>query len=101
MILINIKNKIMWQIVEKFDDYTHPTGKGTVLLNANKDMNPYTLSYPITWTGYINDTEVIIIQKTQSALVESDFDFIEFPEIYSFLKGFIPDWVHKALSTLN
>jgi len=91
----------MWQISEEFEDYTHPIGKGWVNLNADKPMNPYHISYPITWSGFVSGQEVRIIQKSFSAFSLSDFDFVEFPDKYSYIKSDIVKWIDKYLRILD
>ena len=91
----------MWQIEENFNDPSHPTGKGMVVLKADKEMNPYTISYPIVWSCLINNKDIKIIQKRPSAILLSDFEFIAFPEIYSNLKSDIVGWIHRYLRVLN
>ena len=91
----------MWQIEKEFDDYTHPIGKGWLNLNADKPMNPYKISYPIIWSGFISNIKVEIIQKGKSSYSVNDFDFKDFPEKYSFLKGDIVAWINKYLKTLD
>jgi hypothetical protein len=76
----------MWQIEKEFDDYSHPIGKGWVNLKADKPMNPYRITYSITWSGFVSGNNVKIIRKRQSSYSLNDFDFSGFPEKYAFLK---------------
>ena len=91
----------MWQIKERFDDSSQSSGKGMTYLKADQPMSPSHLTYPITWTGFISNKRVEIIQLDSSAISLDDFTFQEFPEQYTYLKSSIIDWIHNYLRILN
>jgi len=91
----------MWQIKEEFKDNRHPIGKSWVYLNADKPINPWHISYPITWSGFVDGNKVKIIQKGQLAYSVDDFEFEEFPKIYEYIKGRIVKWINDYLRILD
>lgn len=91
----------MWKISKQFDDYSHPMGKGWLRLNTDPPINPFTISYPVTWIGFINENKVRIIQKDRETITIDDFDFIEFPEKYAYLKAYIVEWIDEYLRILD
>lgn len=91
----------MWEINETFDDYSHPTNKGWIYLNADQEMNPYQIKYPITWTGFVSNNKVIIIQNSQSSKFIEGYEFKVFPEKYSDIKNQIVSIIDKYLRVLD
>jgi hypothetical protein len=91
----------MWRISERFDDDNHYPRKASINLNPDKDLNPYTIAYPLIWTGYVAGQQVEIIQISNSASFINDFDFKVFPENYNFIKSDIIKHIHICLNTLN
>lgn len=91
----------MWQINKEFEDFMHPIGKGWVYLNPDQPLNPYTIKYPIIWTGYVGGSKVRIIQQGQLATTLDNFDFIEYPAKYSNLKSDIVRWIDECLKILD
>ena len=91
----------MWQISERFDDDNYYPRKSSINLNADKALNPYTITYPLIWTGYVAGQEVEIIQISNSASSKNDFDFKVFPANYNFIKADIVKHIHTCLNTLN
>lgn len=91
----------MWQINSKFEDDFQPLGKSSFYLKTNSNLSPYNIEYPISWTGFINNIEIEIIQISQSAFEVNDFEFITFPEKYSYVKNSIAKSINNYLKTLN
>ena len=91
----------MWQIKEQFDDYSHPTGKGRVYLKSDQPLHPSAIEWPLTWSGFINNTEVVITQDGLFAGDMDNFDFKSFPQKYNHLKGQIVDWIDDKLRTMD
>ena len=91
----------MWEINENFEDFKRPNRPGLVGLNPDKEINHYQVSYPITWTGFISGHKIEIIQKRESALFLSDFEFKSFPPEYESMKGQIIDWINHSLKCLD
>lgn len=91
----------MWQINEVFEDYDHPVGKGWLYLNADKPMNPYHITYPVTWSGTIAQKEVKIVQRGNFVFSLDDLEFEIFPEKYEYVKGRIVEWIDDYLRVLD
>lgn len=91
----------MWQINKEYSDPSHPRGKQGIYLNADKPMSPYHISYPITWSGFVGQNKVIIIQKGESAKYSDDFDFVNFPSALSYLQGEIATYIDNYLRILD
>lgn len=90
----------MWDIDEKIEDYSQPSRKSYIRLNSNKPLNPYYISYPVEWTGFVNSKPVKIIQMGQSSSSTSDYDFSEFPEEHLGLRGDIVEHIDTKLKRL-
>ncbi len=84
----------MWEIRETFDDHTHPTGRGRVYLNPDKGFNPYTIDYPVVWSGTISGRKVEIVQQGPETRNLEHFDFQVYPEGYYYLRGEIITWIN-------
>jgi len=90
----------MFDIDEKFEDYSQPNGKSYLKINSDKPLDPYRISYPITWTGFLNGKPIKIIQMGQSSSSTSDYDFIQFPEDDRGLCGDIAHIIDRKLHKL-
>ena len=44
----------MWEIDETFDYVLGKNGKGHINLKPNKDLTPFDLTPPVTWSGFVN-----------------------------------------------
>jgi hypothetical protein len=91
----------MWQINEAFEDIGRFRDKSTLFLNADKPINPYSITYPILWAGFLNNEKVMIKQIDSSSFHISDYDFIDFPDEYSYLQGAIVKAIDKYLKILD
>jgi hypothetical protein len=91
----------MWDINEIVEDYSRPNGKSYINLNSNNKLDPYHISYPISWTGFVNSKPIKIIQKGQTSSSVSDYDFTEFPEEYLGLRASIVGLIDKKLRILD
>ena len=91
----------MWHINEQFEDYSHPTGKGRVYLKSDQTLHPSTIQWPLTWSGFINNDEVVITQSGLFAGDMENFDFKVFPEEHNHLQSQIVDWIDEKLHTMN
>ncbi|MDM1412536.1 hypothetical protein HX038_17635 [Myroides odoratimimus] len=72
----------MWQINKRFKDSTELSGNVTIFLNANKPLNPYDISYPITWSGFVNNQPIEIIQPSSSSSFMENYEFVNYPKGY-------------------
>tara|TARA_R100000306_G_scaffold56423_1_gene54221 strand:+ start:7941 stop:8216 length:276 start_codon:yes stop_codon:yes gene_type:complete len=91
----------MWQINKSYNDPNHPTGKGWIYLNADKPMDPYHITYPVTWTGFVGQNPVTIVQKGESGKYIEDFVFENFPAGLSYLKVDIVQYIDNYLRILD
>lgn len=73
----------------------------TIALEPDQALNPNTWRPPITWTGYINDHEVVIIQKDSFTNISSDFEFAIFPENLSLIKHDIIILIKRAVKSMD
>lgn len=91
----------MWDINESFKDSTELSGSVTIFLNSDKPLNPYHISYPISWTGYINNTPIEIIQLSSSSKFIENYEFKTYPNGYSMyhnrIVSIIDNCLRKAL----
>ena len=70
----------MWEINESFKDSTELSGFVSILLKSDKPLNPYHVSYPITWSGFVNNEPIEIVQPSENSSYMSDFEFTKYPE---------------------
>jgi hypothetical protein len=91
----------MSEISEKFEDYMNNGVRAYINLNPDKEMNPYTITYPITWSGNIAGHEVIIVQEHASSNLIDDYDFKVFPSVYNPLKSDIVKLIDKHLRNMD
>ena len=91
----------MYLIEEEFEDLTHPRGKRSVRLNPNQGLNPYTIKYPLIWSGHIGNNEVEIIQLESFAGSINSFEFKKFPDEFENIKGQIIQWIDNKLRTMD
>ncbi len=87
----------MWDIDEDIEDYSRSSRKSYIRLNSNKPLNPYHISYPVEWIGFMNNKPVKIVQKDQSSSSASDYDFVEFPKEYLRFSGDIVHFIDTKL----
>jgi len=98
---VHINNFAMWQIDQQFKDTTNPLGTNNLLLNADKPIMPTKFTPPIIWKGYLDGNEIEIVQKGNFTHSLSDFDFLRFPEKYSYIKKDIVTWINDFLKILD
>lgn len=65
----------MFDIQQEIDDSFSRTGKSHLSLNADGKLDPYHISYPILWTGYLNN-QAIIVRQADSSTLESAYKFV-------------------------
>lgn len=87
----------MWDINKSFKDNAEPSGHVTIMLNADKPLNPYHISYPITWTGFINNDKIVIIQPSSSSSFSENYEFTTFPIRLSMYEGKIVKLIDNCL----
>jgi len=91
----------MWLISERFDDDNFYPRKSSINLKPDQALNPYTITYPLNWTGFVAGHKVEIVQLSNSTSSINDFDFKLFPINYEFVKADIIRHIHSSLNTLN
>lgn len=87
----------MWDIDQTIKDNSKRSGKSSLYLNSNKPLNPYHISYPIEWTGFLNGKSIKIIQMKESSSRTADYDFSELALEDSVLKGDIAKYIDTKL----
>lgn len=87
----------MWDINQSFTDSTELSGRVSIFLNSDKALNPYNISYPITWTGYINNHPIEIIQPSSSSSFIENYEFSTYPNGYSLYHSRIVSLIDTCL----
>ncbi|MFP9113921.1 hypothetical protein ACLI1A_08255 [Flavobacterium sp. RHBU_3] len=87
----------MWDINQSFKDNNEMSGHVSIFLNADKPLNPYHISYPIAWTGYINNEPVKIVQTSSSSKFIENYNFEIYPYGYSLYQTKIVDAIDRLL----
>jgi hypothetical protein len=87
----------MWDINQSFNDSTELSGHVTIMLRANKPLNPYHVSYPIIWTGFINNDKIEITQLSSSSSFMENYEFKTFPINFSMYEGRIVKLIDTCL----
>lgn len=87
----------MWDINQSFKDSTEISGHVTIFLNADKPLNPYHISYPVSWTGYINNEPVRILQISSSLKFSENYNFEIYPNGYSIYQTKIIEAIDNLL----
>ena len=87
----------MWDINQSFKDNTELSGHVTIMLNADKPLNPYNISYPVTWNGFINNEKIVIIQSSSSSSFSENYEFKTFPISFSIYEGRIVKLIDTCL----
>ncbi|HEY2584079.1 MAG TPA: hypothetical protein VGI43_19885 [Mucilaginibacter sp.] len=64
-------------------------------------MSPHHISYPILWSGFLNNEKIIVKQLSVSSSHITDFEFVEYPEQYAYLKGEIMTAINNYLRVLD
>lgn len=87
----------MWDINESYKDNTELSGHVTIMLKADKPLNPYHIDYPIAWTGFINNDKIEIIQLSSSSSFRENYEFKTFPISFSIYEGRILKLIDTCL----
>lgn len=105
--LIDSKNSLklkiinhMYEIHRDIPDYSSPRNKSSVMLNPNKTINPYTITYPVEWKGFVANVPVTIIQKGSSSSFIDDYDFGDLPPSISNLKYSVVEVIDTYLKRM-
>lgn len=69
----------MWEIDETFDYVLGKNGKGHINLKPNKDLTPFDLTPPVTWSGFVNEHNVSLSWKGGSFREETNYKINTFP----------------------
>ena len=80
------QNNLMWDINAQFENLTGNGRKSTIFLKANQELNIFITEYPITWTGFIDNQNIEIIQPTSSSSFSENYKFKTFPDEYFIYK---------------
>lgn len=91
----------MWDISETLEDYSQPNRRNYLKLKSNQPLNPYTISYPIEWKGYLNSNPIKVIQINESSSRTADFNFALLPIEYTGLQGVIARFINSKLRCLD
>lgn len=91
----------MHTIEKRFDDYSRPNNKGLLRLKPNQPIVLSDQSWPIVWSGYLNDIEVSVIQESGSSSDPSNYELKDFPQQYEWLKGSIVDLIDDEFRILD
>jgi hypothetical protein len=91
----------MWLINEYFEDIGSFRNKSSLHLNADKPIDPYHISYPILWTGFLNNEKIVIKQLGESSSRFTDYEFIEYPENFSYLQVRVVKYIDDYLRILD
>jgi len=86
----------MKDIDEKFEDFAQLTKKSSLVLDADKSLN-FQVSYPIVWTGYLNNEKIKILQTEKHARILTSFEFEVFPEVLERHKETVINIIDKCL----
>ena len=90
----------MYQINKDIPDYSSPNNKSSVMLNPNKTINPYTITYPVEWKGFVAGVPITIIQKGSSSSFIDDYDFLDIPPQISNLKHSVVEVIDTYLKRM-
>lgn len=87
----------MWTINESTKVVTEMSGRVSLLLNPDKPLSPYHVSYPIVWTGFINNNPIEIIQISSSSSFMENYEFKIYPEGYYSFQNYIISVIDNCL----
>ena len=91
----------MWDINQTFKDVTQPRGKSSVFLDADKPLDPYHITYPVTWSGYFNNEKIEIVQNSSMSSLSGSYEFTTYPADASLFESeiikAIDDLLRRAL----
>ena len=77
------------------------TPREYVKLTPNKALFPGHFIAPIKWIGFVGNNEVEIIQISNTAYCQSDFNFIKYPDEFDFLKDEIVKGIDDAMRVMD
>ena len=77
------------------------TPRGYVKLSPDKTLFPGYFFPPIKWVGYVENFEVEIVQISNTAYSQSDFEFRKYPKEYDFLKDEIVKGIDDAMRVMD
>ncbi|MCW1963161.1 hypothetical protein [Chryseobacterium viscerum] len=90
----------MYEIHKDIPDYSAKNNKSSVMLNPNKTIYPYSITYPIEWKGFVAGVPVTIIQKGESSSFIDDYDFGNLPPLISNLKHSVVEVIDNYLKRM-
>jgi len=88
-------------INKTFEDKINPLGKSYLLLDANKPVSPSHITYPILWSGFLNNEKVVIKQKGSWSSHFPNYEFLDYPIEYSYLQKRVIDEINEYLKIID
>lgn len=83
------------------DRINFPRNRSSIGLTPDKPISPYHISYPVTWTGFVNNEKVIIVQKDDMSSSIDNYEFLEFPSQYNYLKSEVVEAIDDYLKIMD
>jgi len=88
-----------YQLIKKFEDETRRKNKGFFKVNPNKAIHPYNKElYPLTFTGFLNSSQIKIILNNADSMTVESYDFVNFPENESIDYEDVVEWIHQFIN---
>jgi hypothetical protein len=87
----------MWDINKIFEDIGNYRDESSLQLNSHTPIGPFNYSYPIIWSGFLNNEEIVIKQLSDHSEFITEFEFINYPEKFNYLKSNIRNFIHEYL----
>lgn len=77
--------------------YVSQRGRVTISLDADKPIDPYHITYPVTWTGIVDGERVEIVQPSSASLNANFFEWPVFPQRLDNLKSDVAQMINRYL----
>lgn len=87
----------MWDINKTIRDITAPSGHVSILLNSNTTLHYQRITYPITWSGFVDNHPVEILQKSSMSSFAEGYEFRVYPDGYSIYEDQIIKLIDNCL----